>query len=76
MDRILNSSIENIHAREILDSRGNPTVEVEVILDTGVMGRAAVPSGASTGSREAIELRDGNSKKYMGKNTRRKDQKK
>ena len=61
------SEIVGVNARQILDSRGNPTVEVEVILDTGIMGRAAVPSGASTGSREAIELRDGNSKKYMGK---------
>ena len=61
------SEIVGINARQILDSRGNPTVEVEVILNTGIMGRAAVPSGASTGSREAIELRDGNSKKYMGK---------
>jgi len=61
------SEIVGLNARQILDSRGNPTVEVEVILDTGIMGRAAVPSGASTGSREAIELRDGNSKKYMGK---------
>ena len=60
------SEIVGLHARQILDSRGNPTVEVEVILDTGIIGRAAVPSGASTGSREAIELRDGNSKKYMG----------
>lgn len=61
------SEIVGLHARQILDSRGNPTIEVEVILDTGIMGRASVPSGASTGSREAIELRDGNSKKYMGK---------
>ncbi len=61
------SEIVGLNARQILDSRGNPTVEVEVILDTGIIGRAAVPSGASTGSREAIELRDGNSKKYMGK---------
>ena len=61
------SEIVGLHARQILDSRGNPTVEVEVILDTGIIGRAAVPSGASTGSCEAIELRDGNSKKYMGK---------
>ena len=58
--------IAGLHARQILDSRGNPTIEVEIILDTGLMGRAAVPSGASTGSREAIELRDGNVKKYMG----------
>jgi len=60
------SQIVNIHAREILDSRGNPTIEADVILDTGVMGRAAVPSGASTGAREAIELRDGESR-YLGK---------
>jgi enolase len=56
-----------IKAREILDSRGNPTIEVDVWLDTGYMGRAAVPSGASTGSREALELRDGDPKRYMGK---------
>jgi len=61
------SEIVGVNARQILDSRGNPTVEVEVILNTGIMGRAAVPSGASTGSREAIELRDGNKKIYMGK---------
>ncbi|MBJ79572.1 MAG: phosphopyruvate hydratase [Nitrospinae bacterium] len=61
------SEIVGLHARQILDSRGNPTIEAEVILDTGVMGRASVPSGASTGQREAIELRDGNKKKYMGK---------
>ncbi len=61
------SEIVGIHARQILDSRGNPTIEVEVILDTGVMGRASVPSGASTGAREAIEMRDGNAKKYLGK---------
>ena len=61
------SEIVGVNARQILDSRGNPTVEVEVILNTGIMGRAAVPSGASTGSREAIELRDGNNKVYMGK---------
>ncbi len=59
--------IENIKAREILDSRGNPTVEVEVILCGGAMGRAAVPSGASTGSHEAVELRDGDPKRYGGK---------
>ena len=53
------SKIEKIVAREILDSRGNPTVEVDVFLECGVMGRAAVPSGASTGENEAIELRDG-----------------
>ena len=61
------SEIIGIQARQILDSRGNPTVEVDVYLEDGLMGRAAVPSGASTGSREAIELRDGNAKLYMGK---------
>ena len=59
--------IADVFAREILDSRGNPTIEVEVILETGAMGRASVPSGASTGKREALELRDGNKKRYMGK---------
>ena len=59
--------IEKIHAREILDSRGNPTVEVEVTLENGVMGRAAVPSGASTGENEALELRDGDKARYLGK---------
>lgn len=59
--------IEKIHAREILDSRGNPTIEVDVTLECGVMGRAAVPSGASTGENEALELRDGNKKRYLGK---------
>ena len=59
--------IKQIKAREILDSRGNPTVEVDVVLDSGIMGRAAVPSGASTGSREAVELRDGDKKRYLGK---------
>ena len=58
--------IKNVKAREILDSRGNPTVEVDVILENGIMGRAAVPSGASTGSREALEMRDGGNR-YMGK---------
>ncbi len=61
------SLIESIHARQILDSRGNPTVEVDVYTETGAFGRAAVPSGASTGSHEAVELRDGDKKKYMGK---------
>ncbi len=61
------SQIKDIHAREVIDSRGNPTVEADVILDSGAMGRAAVPSGASTGSREAIELRDGDAKRFMGK---------
>lgn len=59
--------IVDVHAREILDSRGNPTVEVEVILSTGDMGRAAVPSGASTGENEALELRDGDKERYLGK---------
>ncbi|MBN1415032.1 MAG: phosphopyruvate hydratase [Bacteroidales bacterium] len=59
--------IANVHAREILDSRGNPTVEVEVTLTSGFMGRAAVPSGASTGENEALELRDGDKKRYLGK---------
>lgn len=59
--------IEKVHAREILDSRGNPTVEVEVTLDNGVMGRASVPSGASTGENEALELRDGDKKCFCGK---------
>ncbi len=61
------SEIIDIYAREILDSRGNPTVEVEVALETGVIGRAAVPSGASTGEREALELRDGDKTRYLGK---------
>lgn len=61
------SSIVEVYAREILDSRGNPTVEAEVVTEDGALGRAAVPSGASTGSREAIELRDGDSKRYLGK---------
>jgi enolase len=61
------SSIVDVVAREILDSRGNPTVEADVLLESGAMGRAAVPSGASTGSREAIELRDGDAKRYGGK---------
>lgn len=63
--------IESIIAREILDSRGNPTVEVDVILESGVMGRASVPSGASTGEHEALELRDGDTKRYGGKGTQK-----
>ena len=59
--------IEAVGAREILDSRGNPTVEVEVLLDDGVVSRAAVPSGASTGAFEAYELRDGDKNRYLGK---------
>ena len=65
------SAIVDIIGREILDSRGNPTVECDVLLESGVMGRAAVPSGASTGSREAIELRDGEAGRYVGKGVRR-----
>src|ERR1041385_2553997 len=65
------STIYDIKAREILDSRGNPTVEVDVILAGGAVGRAAVPSGASTGEHEAIELRDGDKKRYLGKGVSR-----
>ena len=61
------SKIKTIHAREIVDSRGNPTVEADVILESGQMGRAAVPSGASTGTLEAVELRDGDKNRYLGK---------
>lgn len=61
------SNIQSVNARQILDSRGNPTVEVDVILESGVLGRAAVPSGASTGEREAVELRDGDKAVYLGK---------
>src|SRR6478736_1554647 len=61
------SNIVDIQAREILDSRGNPTVEVDVILTGGALGRAAVPSGASTGEHEALELRDGDKRRYLGK---------
>src|SRR6202000_2999056 len=60
-------SIEFIQARQILDSRGNPTIEVDVMLEDGTLGRAAVPSGASTGEHEAVELRDNDKKKYLGK---------
>jgi enolase len=63
--------IRTVQAREILDSRGNPTVEVDVILDSGARGRAAVPSGASTGTREALELRDGDKRRYLGKGVRK-----
>ncbi|HRX91546.1 MAG TPA: phosphopyruvate hydratase, partial [Candidatus Izemoplasmatales bacterium] len=60
-------NITSINAREVLDSRGNPTVEVEVYTESGAFGRAIVPSGASTGEREAIELRDGDKSRYLGK---------
>jgi enolase len=62
--------INRVHGREILDSRGNPSVEVEVTIDGGASGRAAVPSGASTGEREALELRDGDKSRYLGKGVR------
>ena len=65
------SRIVDIVGREVIDSRGNPTVEADVILDSGVMGRAAVPSGASTGTREAVELRDGDKKRYLGKGVKK-----
>ena len=63
------SVIESVYAREVLDSRGNPTVEVEVVLESGAQGRAIVPSGASTGAFEAVELRDGDKSRYLGKGT-------
>ena len=63
--------IARMHGREILDSRGNPTVEVDVTLEGGALGRAAVPSGASTGVREALELRDGDGSRYLGKGVRK-----
>ena len=62
-----NMKIKVVHAREVLDSRGNPTVEVEVELECGAHGRAIVPSGASTGAFEAVELRDGDKSRYLGK---------
>jgi len=64
------SAIVDVRGREILDSRGNPTVEAEVTLDSGARGRAAVPSGASTGQHEAVELRDGDKGRYLGKGVR------
>ncbi|HQN63529.1 MAG TPA: phosphopyruvate hydratase, partial [Flexilinea sp.] len=67
----MESIIEQVYGREILDSRGNPTVEVEVVLMDGNYGRAAVPSGASTGIHEALELRDGDKKRYLGKGTQK-----
>lgn len=65
------TKIANIKAREVLDSRGNPTVEADVILEDGTLGRACAPSGASTGSREALELRDGDKSRYLGKGVRK-----
>ncbi|MFM8392023.1 MAG: phosphopyruvate hydratase, partial [Methylophilaceae bacterium] len=61
------SAIVDVIAREIMDSRGNPTVEADVLLESGIIGRAAVPSGASTGTKEAVELRDGDAQRYLGK---------
>ena len=69
--KVASMKITRVHGREILDSRGNPTVEVDVVLDGGAMGRAAVPSGASTGEREALELRDGDKSRYGGKGVRK-----
>ena len=66
-ERIVKAKIKRVLGREILDSRGNPTVEVDIVLDNGVLGRAALPSGASTGEKEALELRDGDKKRYLGK---------
>ena len=63
----MSTKITAVHGREILDSRGNPTVEADVRLEGGILGRAAVPSGASTGEHEAIELRDGEKSRYLGK---------
>jgi enolase len=65
------ATISSLHAREILDSRGNPTIEVDAVLSDGARGRAAVPSGASTGSREAVELRDGDATRFGGKGVRK-----
>ena len=64
---ILICHITDVYAREVLDSRGNPTVEVEVLTESGAIGRALVPSGASTGEYEAVELRDGDKNRYLGK---------
>src|ERR1700694_5625080 len=63
----MSTRITKVHARQVIDSRGNPTVEADVLLDSGALGRAAVPSGASTGEHEALELRDGDKSKYLGK---------
>ena len=67
----MNAKISNVVARQILDSRGNPTIEADVILESGAFGRAAAPSGASTGTREALELRDGDKKNYLGKSVQK-----
>src|SRR3989339_2123929 len=65
------TTIVDVRGREILDSRGNPTVEVEVEIESGIIGRAAIPSGASTGEREAVELRDGDNSRYLGKGVKK-----
>ena len=65
------TGIKKVYAREVLDSRGNPTLEAEVTLDSGAFGHAIVPSGASTGTREAIELRDGDKSRYLGKGVKK-----
>src|SRR2546426_11019048 len=67
----MSTKIARVHAREILDSRGNPTVEADVVLEGGALGRAAVPSGASTGEHEALELRDADRSRYLGKGVRK-----
>src|SRR6266576_2410159 len=71
MSSVHQAIIESVQAREILDSRGNPTIEVDVTLESGAIGTAAVPSGASTGEHEALELRDGDKKRYLGKGVRK-----
>src|SRR5216684_8922174 len=63
----MSTKITRVHARQVIDSRGNPTIEADVTLDSGAFGRAAVPSGASTGEHEALELRDGDAERYLGK---------
>ena len=63
----MHTTIEDVHAREVLDSRGNPTLEVDLLIEGGALGRAAVPSGASTGEHEALELRDGDTRRYRGR---------
>src|SRR5499427_7673415 len=63
----MSTKIAKVHARQVIDSRGNPTVEADVILESGALGRGAVPSGASTGEHEALELRDGDKSRYLGK---------
>jgi enolase len=70
-EQLMSTKIQAVHGREILDSRGNPTVEADVVLESGVRGRAAVPSGASTGEHEALELRDGDKSRYLGKGARK-----